>query len=56
MKPLSPKGMITLFVDGAWGVELPEHHIKGTCLKDGDSVSSETMDILRERNGKETLS
>jgi len=43
--PLSPAGMITLFLNG-WGVQLPAAVLEGTGLKDGDSVSRHTLDLL----------
>lgn len=46
--PLSPAGKITLFLDG-FGVELDASRIAGTRLRDGDSVSHDTLDILAER-------
>lgn len=50
-KHLSPAGKITVFVDG-FGVEIPENYTTGTKIKDGDSISSKTLDELRERATK----
>ncbi len=46
--PLSPAGMVTVFVDG-FGVEIPASRIEGTKIKDGACVSSKTLDELRMR-------
>ena len=45
--PISPAGFVTLYVDG-FGVELPESRLAFTALKDGDSVSAQTLDKLRQ--------
>lgn len=47
--PLSPAGMVTLFVDGS-GVEIPEGYLLGTAIKDGDDVSKDTLDQLSSRH------
>lgn len=47
MRPLSPKGFVTLFVNG-FGVQVEEGYLDGTALKDGDSVHHKTITILGE--------
>lgn len=46
--PLAPLDKITVFVDG-FGVELDAHVIEGTHVKDGDSVSRDTVRALTAR-------
>lgn len=47
--PVSPAGKVTLFVDG-FGVEIAEDYLTGTEIKDGDSVSHDTLDELSSRH------